>query len=373
MKINFFNYFGLWHEDKNTFYSNEEEVHFQMSNENEESIIAIVDRKLNLGQYRKVLFDQGMFNSNKLFSTPLSVLSYSTQVPIDIFEQVLNIVAEDTIPPINEIEYTDPRPRFNDPILDHSIILPESGIVELCGQASAGKSNIAYHLAVQERIYDISRKVVLISTEGKVPTQRVHQIAENTDSPFDSTDIMNGILITEADSVKQLNDIIQNDLVSLFFTNDQSPPSMVIIDSIAALFRIEYDINSSAERTRLLFDITATLKWISATSNTLIIVTNQATANLTAFSTNSNHWIPSLGFSWSNCINIRLRITKTQMKHQVNSTTGPVRTNPVNGNIVGSNNIPSVVPVRTMYVEISPIRQDARVELFIDNAGIHGI
>ncbi|OHT11229.1 DNA repair protein XRCC3-like protein [Tritrichomonas foetus] len=343
-----------------------------MSNENEESILSIIDRKLNLGQYRKILFDQGMFNSNKLFSTPLSVLSYSTQVPLDIFEQVLSIVSEDTIPQITEIEYSEPRPRFNDPILDQSIILPESGIIELCGQASAGKSNIAYHLAVQERIYDMTRKVVLISTEGKVPTQRVHQIAESANSLFGSTEIMNGILITEADSVKQLNDLIQNDLVCLFFSNDQPPPSMVIIDSIAALFRIEYDINSSAERTRLLFDITATLKWISATSNTLIIVTNQATANLTAFSTNSNDWIPSLGFSWSNCINVRIRVTKTQMKHQAGPLAGPVRTTPGDGE-KGTVRFPGVVPVRTMYVEISPIKQDARVELFIDNAGVHGI
>lgn len=335
---------------------------------NDESVIAILDRELNIRKYQKILLDKCVLTPTKLFSTTLQTLSFQTNVPIDICEQVQNTVAKNTVPPITTVQYYEPKPRFYDPILDKFLPMPESGIVELCGQASAGKSNIVYHLAIQERIHDPSRKVVIISTEGRVPLNRIRQIAECTESSFSADDIMNGILITEADTVDQLSEKVQTDLVNLFFAANEPPPSMVVIDSIASLFRIEYNISNSPERTRILFDITATLKWISATNNTLILVTNQATANMSSFSTNSNDWIPSLGYSWSNCINIRMRVTKTSLKHQISTLDTPIRTTPDE-----KHNFPSVVPVRTIYVEISPIKQNARTEFYIDNSGVHGL
>lgn len=335
---------------------------------NDESIIAILNRKLNIRKYQKALADKNVLTPTKLFSTTLSTFSFQTNVPIDICEQVLNTVAEDTVPSITTVQYYEPRPRFQDPILDRLLQMPESGIVELCGQASAGKSNIVYHLAVRERIHDINRKVVIISTEGRVPSNRISQIAEYSESAYNVDDIMSGILITEVDTVDQLNETIQTNLVNLFFAADEMPPSIVIIDSIASLFRIEYNIANTPERTRILFDITSTLKWISTTNNTLVLVTNQATANIATFATNSMDWIPALGYSWSNCINIRMRVTKTSMKHQLSSSNISIRSTPSE-----THDYPTTVSIRTIFVEISPIKQNARAEFYIDNAGVHGI
>lgn len=336
----------------------------------ESNIKAILDRDLdfNIQKYKKILTEKKVLTSASLFSKTLSTLSFQTNVPIDICEKILNVVADKTVPPITTVQYYDPRPRFHDPILDKFIQIPESGIVELCGQAGAGKSNIVYHLSIHERIYDISRRVVIISTEGNVPLNRVRQIVECTQSPYSADDILKGMIILKADSVDQLNAIIQGDLINLFISDSELPPSMVIIDSIAALFRIEYDISRSPERTKILFDISSTLKWISANSNALILVTNQATANMTSFTSNSNDWIPSLGFSWSNCINIRMRITKTSMKHQISSSDTPIRTSPSE-----TTSFPTSVSIRTIFVEISPIKQNIRSEFYIDNSGVHGI
>ena len=340
-----------------------------MEDENEEAVIRIIERKLNIGQYKHVLYDHHFLNSNKLLSTPISVLAYQTGVPIDVCEKVVSTVAKTVVPSVEFVELEMPRPRFGDLILDNSIIIPESGIVEVSGQAGAGKSNLVYHLAVHERMHDMSRNVVIISTEGKVPINRIRQIAECTNSQFDADDIINGIMITEVESVKSLSDVVQTQLPNLFFAEDTPPPSLVIIDSIAALFRLEYDISGTNEKTRILFDITGTLKWISGTHKTLIVVTNQATANLTAFATNVNDWIPSLGFSWSNCINVRLKLNKTHMKHQI----PPGNRVPVTTASNGNQNFPTTIPIRTIYVEISPIKQDIKVEMYIDNSGVHGI
>lgn len=340
-----------------------------MADGNEDSIVQLIDRKINIGPYKKALMDKGMLNSEKLFTTPLATISYQTSVPIDVCEQILDVLVEMMVPEITETKYEKPKEKFNDTILDNTIIIPDSGIVEFCGLAGSGKSNILFQLAINQRIRDISKNVIFISTEGKVPIQRLFQIAEFTNSCFQKEEILNGIIITEASSVEQLRDIIQDSLPELFLLNNKECPSLIIIDSIAALFRLEYDANSAPERSKILFDITTTLKWLSSSYNTLILVSNQATANMSAYSSYSNDWIPSLGFSWSNCINVRFRVTKTQMKHEIEDIL-QINASPNDSNI---NISTRTTPVRTIYTEISPYNQDIRAEFYIDNAGIHGI
>lgn len=309
---------------------------------------------------------KNMLNATKLFTTPLSTMSFQTSVPIDICQQILDLVADKMVPDPEIFTYSPPRPRFNDPIIDQLLAIPESGIVEICGQAGSGKSHIAYQLAVNERVFDMSRKVILISTEGRIATSRLEQMCAN--KPFSADDIMEGIIVPIAESVDHLRNIIQDYLPSLFFDPSEPPPSLVIIDSIAALFRLEYEVSDAPARSRLLFDITTTLKWISSTHNTLIVATNQATANITTFATDSNDWVPALGLSWSNCVNFRIRVSKTPMKHDIPAA-DQIVTAPGNPPV----GIPRSVAVRTMYVEISPVRQDVRGEFYIDTDGLHGL
>ncbi|KAH0790844.1 DNA repair protein XRCC3 [Histomonas meleagridis] len=337
--------------------------------ENDESIISIIDRKLNIGTYKKNLMDKGMLNASRLFSTPIFSISYQTSVPLDICQQILDTVAQTILPDIVDFTYTPPRGKFNDPILDNSIFIPDSGIVEFCGLAGSGKSNLLFQLAINQRIFDISRNVIFVATEGKVPTQRLFQIAEFTQSPYSQDEILNGIIITEANCVEELLDIVQSSIPELFLSTENPSPSLIIIDSIAALFRIEYDINSAPAKSKMLFDITTTLKWLCSSYNALVLVSNQATANMSAFSSYSNDWLPALGFSWSNCINVRLRVNKTQMRHEIEQTQ-PITTNQMGAMLTA---VTRTAPVRTIYVEISPYHQDTRAEFYIDNAGIHGI
>jgi DNA-repair protein XRCC3 len=337
-----------------------------MKEGNDESVLALVDSKLNLQCYKRDLVEKGVLNINTLFGTPLFALAHQTGVPYDVIEQILSVVANTIVSDPMPYQFSQPRPRFMDAILDRLLVVPESGILEISGIAGSGKSNIIYQLAVNERIEDMSRSVILISTEGKVPTERLHQIAECRSPQFTATEIMDGILIHVAESVDQLRDLVQDVLPQLFFGPGAAAPSLVIIDSIAALFRLEFDSKTAPEKTRLLFDIANTLKWISASTNTLIVVTNQATANMAAFMVNSNEWVPSLGLSWANCVNVRVRVTKTQMKHEVGVFEQRRGPNEVREG-------PRLVPIRSLYVEISPVRQDIKGQFYIDNSGVHGL
>ena len=336
--------------------------------QNDESIITILDRKLNIQEYKAPLMAAGILNATSLFTTPLLAMSHQTSVPFDVCKEILEVVADKMVPDPVDVSFQKPRERFHDPILDQTVMIPDSGIFEISGQAGAGKSHLAYQLVVNEREFDISKRVVVISTEGKVATERLWQMAQRKRHSAD--EIMNGIIISIADSVDQLRNLVQDVLPSFFFESKEAAPSLVVIDSIAALFRLEYDASAAPERSRLLFDITTTLKWISSTNNTLIVVTNQATANITTFSTNASDWVPALGLSWSNCVNVRIRVTKTQMKHEITREDEPVVTRP-RGEV--QSQFPRAVAIRNVYVDISPMKQDVRCQFYIDNDGVHGL
>ena len=231
-----------------------------------------------------------------------------------------------------------------------------------------------FQLAVNARISFPDRNVTYLNTEGKISIQRLNDIALSAahGDPDMAKSILSGILITEADKVEKVSFFIDKELPSLFQSETEPPPSIIIIDSIAALFRIEYDEKLAAEKTKILFSITTTLKWISELGTTGIFITNQATANM-GFGVSTltgPEWIPALGYSWSNCINVRLRVTKTQYKREYDPNNNLMKSNP---NPISSPQIPQMYPVRTLFVEISPIVQDIRCEFIIDTNGIHGI
>ena len=80
-----------------------------------------------------------MLNSEKLFSTPVATISYQTSVPIDICQQILDVLVQMMVPEIKDVKYEKPRRKFNDLILDNTIFIPDAGIVEFCGLAGSGK------------------------------------------------------------------------------------------------------------------------------------------------------------------------------------------------------------------------------------------
>ena len=311
-------------------------------------------------QYINLLKMSNLLDQRQIFITPTMTISYRTGIPLPICNEIMQIfstaiTSQSPIIALTEPEYT---PKFHDEALDRSIPLPNDGIIEFVGPAGCGKSNLIYHIAVSQICYDSSRKVVLISTEGRVSTERMQRMCECRG--YDSEEVFSYLLIREAHDVNELCTIVNNDLPELF-TRSESPPSIVIIDSIAALFRAEFDVSAAIQRSQVLFEIANTLKWLSHSYNSLIITTNQVTANMSPFSI--QEWVPSLGLAWSNCVSARIRLTKSHMKRDVEETipSGP-------GELA---TCLKQVTIRNFYVEISPIIQDVKVSFYISDSGVH--
>jgi DNA-repair protein XRCC3 len=106
------------------------------------------------------------------------------------------------------------------------------------------------------------------------------------------------------------------------------PLKLIIIDSIAALFRTEYD-NTTAElgrRTKVLFHVANCLKILAEEHHLSVVVVNQIVdffeapdcgfqdqsqmGNLEILETSGRRVVPALGLAWANCISTRIFLSR---------------------------------------------------------------
>ncbi|OUM68208.1 hypothetical protein PIROE2DRAFT_4219 [Piromyces sp. E2] len=91
---------------------------------------------------------------------------------------------------------------------------------------------------------------------------------------------------------------------------------LIIIDSIAFNFRGENNMLSLQERAKTLTEIAVRLKEISDKRNLIVICVNQVSDNINDSGYKlSNEKVPTLGLTWSNCINIRIELSRNNINY----------------------------------------------------------
>jgi RecA/RadA recombinase len=109
------------------------------------------------------------------------------------------------------------------------------------------------------------------------------------------------------------------------------PVRLVVIDSVAALFRSDFDNTAKdlMKRASLFFKLSSKLKCFAHKFNLAVVVTNQVVdcidsegskgpvndlqlGNFTSLVSSGRRVLPALGLSWSHCINIRLFLSRTE-------------------------------------------------------------
>ena len=111
-------------------------------------------------------------------------------------------------------------------------------------------------------------------------------------------------------------------------SKSQLPVRLIVIDSIAALFRSEFD-NTPVElkrRSSLFFKISSKLKALAKRFSLAVLVTNQVVdlvgpneginglriGNLGCLYTSGRRVCPALGLAWANCVNSRLFLSRNE-------------------------------------------------------------
>ncbi|XP_067895112.1 DNA repair protein XRCC3 [Heterodontus francisci] len=207
--------------------------------------------------------------------------------------------------------------------------IPLMGITEIVGESSAGKTQICMQLCLSVQFpcsYGGQEAgAVYVCTEDTFPNKRLQQLIGlqsmlRTDVPTDivnNINFGNNIFIEHIADVESLNHCISKRLPILL---SRGLIGLVVIDSVAALFRCEFGANDSIAKAKCLQKFGATLHHLSHQFSSPIICVNQiADAISDSHLAQSNFGLldkkvlPALGLTWSNQLLMRLMVSRTQL------------------------------------------------------------
>ncbi|MCD9639569.1 hypothetical protein HAX54_024185 [Datura stramonium] len=214
------------------------------------------------------------------------------------------------------------------PVLDRLLGggVPCNSITELVAESGCGKTQISLQLLLSAQLPTalggLSASSLYLYSESPFPLRRLHQLSSSFPTlrnPLDK------VLTHPLHSAHHLFDVLsQIDSLLSFRESSSSPPiKLIVIDSVAALFRFEFENNPRdlKQRSGLFFRISSKLKEQARRFGLAVVVINQVVdviddsdgfriGNSTCLYTSERKVCAALGLSWANCVNTRLFLSR---------------------------------------------------------------
>ncbi|CAJ1077849.1 DNA repair protein XRCC3 [Xyrichtys novacula] len=202
--------------------------------------------------------------------------------------------------------------------------LPVGRVTELSGESGAGKTQLAlqFCLSVQYPVQHggLDSGAVFISTEDSFPSRRLQQLIREqpnlrSDVPkslIDSIEFSNNIYIEHAADLDSLQ-VCLTRRVPLLLARGKA--RLLVVDSVAALFRSEFQPSDWLERNKQLIRFSSKLHQLGREYNTPVLCVNQVTETHTHTHTHlplSSSVSPALGLAWANQVMVRLMMHRLQ-------------------------------------------------------------
>jgi DNA-repair protein XRCC3 len=283
---------------------------------------------------------------------------------------------------------------MGDPVIDVLLGggLMMNGIIEISGVSGAGKTQFCLQAMIQTvlpvKYGGLGASALFLCTED-VPVTRWRQLIEAYSQRYpDTSDLLNSNLFHEkVYSIDKLTDIIQSRALPLIRTKNVK---LLVIDSIAALFRCELGtLDQSQERANVLHSIASMLKLLSDENKLPILVVNQVTdyfgdgagalLNMGAKGTqNRGGVVPSLGLNWANNINMRIMLSKTELDYyepagqEQNNAETPAKKRKLQPTAQPTQQL-TRIGVREMSIVFAPHLPQSSCYYIIDQSGIHSL
>ncbi|GAQ81274.1 DNA-repair protein XRCC3 [Klebsormidium nitens] len=266
-------------------------------------------------------------------------------------------------------------------------------ITEFVGESTAGKTQLCLQLLLTlQSQYSGGANALYIHTEGHYPGRRLQELAvvrrdalaaigePGSNNSFS----IDHIFVEAIQTPDELLDFLKDRLPSLLHTSTK-PLKLLIIDSIAALFRTEYD-NTTAElgrRTKVLFQVASQLKKFAEREGAAVVIINQVVdffeaadkdfqgqsqiGNLESMETSGRRVAPALGLAWSNCISTRIFLSRVGQVMTLDTKR--------EGETAGSNKVeePKSVVRRRMQVVFSPCLPPQSRNFVVTTLGLQGL
>uniref|UniRef100_A0A8C5KJ61 DNA repair protein n=1 Tax=Jaculus jaculus TaxID=51337 RepID=A0A8C5KJ61_JACJA len=231
------------------------------------------------------------------------------------------------------------------PVLDRILGggLPLEGITELAGCSSAGKTQLALQLCLTVQLPrqygGLETGAVCICTEGVFPSTRLQQLIARhqqlrSDVPREVVQkvrFSNQIFIEHVADVDALLECVSKKVPILL---SKGMARLVVVDSVAAPFRCEFDGQASALRAQRLQTLGAALRRLSSTFQSPVLCINQVTETVKeqesapgSLGAWDEHLSPALGITWANQLLMRVMVSRVREEDAtLGLPNGPART-----------------------------------------------
>lgn len=189
-------------------------------------------------------------------------------------------------------------------------------VTEITGESSTGKTQLclqlSLHVQLPKKLGGLSSGAAYICTEHSFPMKRFIQLVnihKKKNISFKCHNFMDNVFISQIGDLNCLWHCLKQDLPSLLSGRNVK---LIVLDSVAALFRCEYTANDWLKRQQDLHNLGSLLHKFSYTYGAAVVCTNQVTSVIE--NTNhcqSSHLKPALGLYWSSLITNRLMLSRT--------------------------------------------------------------
>jgi len=353
------------------------------------SIVKDATKTLLVNNLDKVM---GIKTVEDLFLVSISEIQRELKIPMKQVQALIEEVSSYIAPPkrstlqLETDELLKHRKlstgcRIMDQTLGGGIIT--KNITEIVGEAASGKTQFCLHLSLRcplpEEHGGLAGKVLYISTNGEFPGRRFRTMATEFAEQMKScgvevVDPFEQIYTASAPDLEKLWELV-NEQLPILLNRQRDNVKLVVIDSLAALIRSEYDNNQSVERSRSLWMISSQMRKLSDTHNFAVVIVNQVTDKFDntsdfIFSGTNKKLVPSLGLSWSKSINTRIMLRKTNRTCEIDSEI--LNHNTDEEPTSKKRKLDSAV-VREMSVIFSAITANSTCMFIVQNSGLCGL
>ncbi|XP_026147015.1 DNA repair protein XRCC3 [Carassius auratus] len=220
------------------------------------------------------------------------------------------------------------RLSFACPVLDGLMRggLPVRGITELAGESAAGKTQFCLQLCLSVQYPQenggLNSGAVYICTEDSFPIKRLRQLITQQpqlrpDLPpalIRSRHFSDNIYIEHAADLEALQACVSQRVPVLL---KRGLVRLLVVDSVAALFRSEFQADEAVQRSRHLLAFSNTLHRLSHEYGAPVVCVNQVTDVVDGpnpgrcdYGLVGSKVLPALGIAWANQVMVRLMLRR---------------------------------------------------------------
>ncbi|KAM4522089.1 DNA repair protein XRCC3 isoform 2-T2 [Odontesthes bonariensis] len=211
------------------------------------------------------------------------------------------------------------------PVLDRLLRggLPVGGVTELAGESGAGKTQLGLQFCLSVQFPPehggLGSGALYICTEDPFPIRRLQQLSSEqsvlrsnvSPSLISSLRFSDHVYIEHTADLDSLQACLTRRAPLLLA---QRAVRLIVVDSVAALFRCEFQADDWLERNKQLLTFSSTLHHLSQEFSTPVLCINQVTDVFSqsddSLGPSSSTVSPALGLAWANQVLVRLMMRR---------------------------------------------------------------